>query len=116
MEETYNEQTKTGGAAIYELATELEKRDKANKGSIQSGTLAGAGAGDPRGYSVVTAAGESVGKVEDLYLDPHTRKPHFALLSLGGHTLGIGNRHVLVAFDDLTITGGKQVQISRAIG
>ena len=116
MEETYNEQTKLNGAAIYELASELEKRDKDSKGSIQSGTLAGAGAGDPRGYSVVTAAGQSVGKVEDLYLDPHTRKPHFALLSLGGHTLGIGNRHVLVAFDDLTITGSKEVQISRATG
>ena len=116
MEETYNEQTKIGGPGIYELASELEKRDKDSKGSVQSGTLAGAGLGDPRGYSVVTAAGESVGKVEDLYLDPHTRKPHFALLSLGGHTLGIGNRHILVAFDDLTIIGSKQVQLSRATG
>lgn len=116
LEETHNEQTKLGGAAIFELATELEKRDKANKGHVQSGTLAGAGLGDPRGYAVVNATGHSVGKVEDLYLDPHTRKPHFALLSLGDHALGIGNRHVLVAFDDLSIVGGKQVQVSRARG
>ena len=113
---THNEQTKHNGAAIWELLSELEKRDKESKGHIQPGTIAGAGLSDPRGFSVVNATGHTVGKVEDLYVDPHTRLPHFALLSLGNHTLGIGNRHVLVGYTDLTIADGKQVQVSRAIG
>ncbi len=112
--ETFNEQTKRGGAAIFELLSELEKRDKESKGHVQPGSLAGAGMGDPRGFSVVNATGHSVGKVEDLYVDPHTRKAHFALLSLGDGFLGRGNRHVLVGYDDLTVTANKQVQLSRA--
>jgi len=114
--ETYNEQTKLDGAAILELLSELEKRDKASKGHVNPGTVAGAGLGDPRGFRVVNAGGHPVGKVEDLYVDPHTRQAHFALLSLGDHTLGVGNRHVLVGYGDLTITGSKEVQISRARG
>ena len=115
-ETTYNEQTKQNGPGILELLSELEKRDKDSKGHVQPGRAAGIGLGDPRGFSVVTEAGKSVGKVEDLYVDPHTRRPHFALLSLGGHALGIGNRHILVGYDDLTTVGGKQVQIARALG
>ena len=101
---------------ILELISELEKRDKESKGRVQSGSAAGAGLGDPRGFSVQNAAGHEVGKVEDLYVDPHTRLPHFALLSLGSHALGIGNRRVLVVYDDLTVIGSKQVQIKRALG
>ncbi len=101
---------------ILELLSELEKRDKESKGHIQSGSVVGAGLGDPRGFSVQNATGNAVGKVDDLYVDPHTRLPHFALLSLGSHTLGIGNRRVLVAYDDLTIIGGKEVQVKRALG
>lgn len=115
-EQTYNEETKRGGAAIFELLSELEKRDKENKKEPQSGTLAGAGFDDPRGYSVVNAGDHSVGKVADLYVDPHTRRPCFAVLSLGDHLLGLGNRQVLVAFDDLTVLAGKKVQVSRALG
>lgn len=114
--ETYNEQTKINGPGIFELLSELEKRDKESKGHIHPGTGAGAGLGDPRGFSVVNATGHSVGKVEDLYVDPHTRQPHFALLSLGSHVLGIGNRHILVGYDDLTVVENKQVQVSRALG
>ncbi len=114
--ETFNEQARLNGPAILELLSELEKRDKESKGKVQAGSVAGTGLGDPRGYSVVNATGHTVGKVEDLYVDPHTRQPHFAVLSLGNHTLGIGNRHVLVGYDDLTVTDGKQVQVSRALG
>lgn len=102
--------------AILELMSELEKRDKESKGHIQTGSSTGAGLGDPRGFSVQNATGHDVGKVDDLYVDPHTRLPHFALLSLGNHTLGIGNRRVLVAYDDLTIISSRQVQVKRALG
>ena len=114
--ETFNEQARLNGPAILELLSELEKRDKENKGKVQGGSIAGADMGDPRGFSVVTAAGNTVGKVTDLYVDPHTRQPHFAVLSLGDHALGIGNRHVLVGYDDLTMTEGKHVQVARALG
>jgi len=114
--ETFNEQARINGPAILELLSELEKRDKENKGKVQAGSTAGTGLGDPRGFGVVNATGNTVGKVEDLYVDPHTRQPHFAVLSLGNHALGIGNRHVLVGYDDLTVTEGKHVQVTRALG
>ena len=109
--ETFNEQTKAGAPQILELLSELQARDKKSKGAIQSGSVAGAGVSDPRGFTVMNATGHSVGKVEDLYVDPHTRLPYFAMLSLGNHTLGIGNRKVLVAFDDLQLTGDKEVHV-----
>ena len=114
--ETYNKQARLNGPAILELLSEMEKRDKENKGKVQTGSTAGSGLDDPRGFSVVNTTGNTVGKVEDLYVDPHTRQPHFAVLSLGNHALGIGNRHVLVEYGDLTVTEGKHVQVTRALG
>ena len=99
--ETFNTQSKHGAPAILELLSELEKRDKANKGEVQSGSVAGSTLGDPRGYEVFNATGHDVGKVADLYVDPHTREPFFALLSLGSHPLGLGNRQVLIGYSDL---------------
>ncbi len=101
---------------ILELLSELEKRDKDSKGHVQPGAAAGAGMGDPRGFAVQNPTGHSVGKVDDLYVDPHTRLPHFAVLSLGNHTLGIGNRRILVAYADLTAVGSKTVEVKRALG
>jgi hypothetical protein len=109
--ETFNEQTKRNGPQILELISELEKRDKGSKGDIQSGSIAGAGVGDPRGYSILNSTGNEVGKVVDLYVDPHTRLPHFALLSLGNHALGIGDRSVLVGFEDIEFASDRQVRI-----
>lgn len=109
--ETFNEQTNPGAPQILELLSELQARDKKSKGAVQSGSVAGAGVSDPRGFSVMNTTGHNVGKVEDLYVDPHTRLPYFALLSLGNHTLGIGNRKVLVGFDDLQMTGDKEVHV-----
>lgn len=111
QDETFNEQTKTGAPQILELLSELQARDKKSKGAVQSGSVAGAGLSDPRGFAVMNTTGHNVGKVEDLYVDPHTRQPYFALLSLGNHTLGIGDRKVLVAFDDLLLTGDKEAHV-----
>ena len=113
--ETFNEQAKAGAPGILELLSELEKRDKDSKGKIQPGSVAGAGMNDPRGYTVMNTTGHDVGKVEDLYVDPHTRQPHFALLALGNHLLGRGDRHILVGFDDLEITADKQVKVRVAV-
>jgi hypothetical protein len=113
--ETYNTQTKTNAPAILELLSELEKRDKASKGSVQPGSVAGSTLGDPRGFKVLNTTGHEVGTVADLYVDPHTREPIFALLSLGNHTLGIGNRQVLVAYRDLETSDHKQVRVHIAL-
>ena len=102
--ETFNTQSKQGAPAILELLGELEKRDQDNKGEVQSGSIAGSTLGDPRGYAVLEHNGHHVGKVVDLYVDPHTREPFFALLSLGSHPLGLGNRQVLIGFSDLEVT------------
>ena len=113
--ETFNSQTKRGAPAILELLSELEKRDKAQKGEVPSGNVAGGTLGDPRGFVVVNTTGHDVGKVVDLYVDPHTRDPFFALLSLGSHPLGIGNRQVLVGFADLEVTSDKNVRVHAAV-
>ena len=114
--DTFNTLNKGGAPAILELLSELEKRDKASKGEVQPGTLAGSLLDDPRGFAVLNTTGHTVGKVADLYVDPHTREPYFALLSLGNHALGIGNRQVLVGYGDLETLGDKQVKIHAAVG
>jgi sporulation protein YlmC with PRC-barrel domain len=103
----------TQGPGILELLSELEQRDEASKG--QSESEAGAALADPRGYSVFNPTGHDVGKVEDLYVDPHTREPRFALLRLGRHPLGIGDRHVLVDFSDLEIDSQREVRVRAAL-
>jgi sporulation protein YlmC with PRC-barrel domain len=112
--ETFNQQSQNG-PQILELLSELEKRDKGSKGGVQSGSLVGAGFGNPTGYTVQNATGNDVGKVADLYVDPHTRRPHYALLSLGGHVFGIGARNILVGYDDIEVTGEKQVRVRTAL-
>lgn len=109
--ETFNEQTKPNAPQILELLSELEKRDKDSKGQVQSGSIAGAGFGDPRGFTILNSTGHDVGKVADLYVDPHTRQPHFAVLTLGSHTLGLGNRSVLVGYEDIEVAGEKQARV-----
>ena len=110
--ETYNEQQSRNAPAILELLSELEARDKDSKGTVETrpGTF-----GNPRGYKVLNNTGNEVGKVEDVYVDPHTREPFFALLSLGNHVLGIGNRRVLVAFSDIEVTSEQHVRVHTAI-
>ena len=100
---------------ILELLSEIEKRDKSGKGEIRSGAVAGATLNDPRGFTVVNTTGHDVGKVQDLYVDPNSRLPHFALLQLGNNPLGIGDRQVLVEFSDIELADEKQVRVRVAI-
>ncbi len=100
---------------ILELLSELEDRDKDAKGKAQSGAVAGAGLDDLRDCFVLNAGGHTVGKVTDLYVDPHSRIPKYALLTLGHHLLGIGNRRVLVAFADVERAGDGQVKVRVAL-
>ncbi|BDI30689.1 hypothetical protein CCAX7_27400 [Capsulimonas corticalis] len=112
--QTFNEQQRTGAPAILELLSELEKRDQDSKGAIQAGSTAGTGFADPRGFTVVNPTGHDVGKVDDLYVDPHTRQPFYALLALGNHPLGIGDRRVLVSYDDITSDSDKKARVKVA--
>jgi len=100
---------------ILELLSELEKRDKASKGDIQSGAVAGAILGDPRGFTVVNATGHDVGKVDDLYVDPNSRVPYYALLQLGNNPLGIGDRRILVDISDIELAAASQVRVRVAL-
>jgi hypothetical protein len=94
--------------AILELLSEIEKRDRDSKGSVQPAHIMGA---DPRGLTVINTTGHDVGKVEDLYVDPNTRNPRFALLTLGNHPLGINDRRVLVDFEDVEVENDNQVRV-----
>src|SRR6187402_2847363 len=100
---------------ILELLSELEKRDKSSKGDIQSGATAGGTLNDPRGFVVVNTTGHDVGKVEDLYVDPNSRVPQYAVLQLGNNPLGIGDRHVLVDISDIELSAEKQVRVRVAL-
>lgn len=98
---------------IIELLSEIEKRDQETKGSIQ--THLGTDVIDLRGYTVLNTTKHGVGKVEDLYVDPNTREPLYALLSLGNHTFGLGDRRVLIDFDDLVITDDHHVKVKGSV-
>jgi sporulation protein YlmC with PRC-barrel domain len=115
LSQTYNEQTKAGAPAILELLSELEQRDIASKGLVHFTNEEMVEATDPRDFTVINPTGNDVGKVEDLYVDPNTRQPFFALLALGNGILGIGDRHVLVGFDDIEVTADKQVRVKVAV-
>lgn len=107
--QTFN--TQSNGPEILERLSELEARDKSATGRVRTADLSGEPTADPRGFTVLNTTGHDVGKVDDLYVDPNTRQPYFALLNLGNHTLGMGNRSVLVDFDDLEIRGDEKVQV-----
>lgn len=92
-------------SAILELISEIEKRDGSSRDR-------GFKIPDHRGYTVVNAVGTDVGKVADLYVNPNTRQPEYALLQLGNHTLGIGDRKVLVAVNDIEVLENNQVKVS----
>jgi len=51
------------------------------------------------GSSVVNAADETIGKIDDLLVSPDGKQP-FAVLSIGGF-LGIGARLVVIPYDTL---------------
>lgn len=59
------------------------------------------------GSSVVNEANETIGKVDDLLVEPSNKIP-YAVLSVGGF-LGMGERLVVVPFGSLKITENKVI-------
>lgn len=57
------------------------------------------------GSSVINEANETIGKVDDLLVEPSNKIP-YAVLSVGGF-LGMGERLVVVPFGILKITGNR---------
>lgn len=57
------------------------------------------------GSIVVNDTNETIGKVDDLLLEPSNKFP-YVVLSVGGF-LGVGERLVVLPFDNLKITGNK---------
>ena len=59
------------------------------------------------GTSVVTDANDTVGKIDDVIIGQDGKAP-FVVLSVGGF-LGVGDRLVVLPYDQLRTTGGKVV-------
>ncbi|HWI57308.1 MAG TPA: PRC-barrel domain-containing protein [Bacillota bacterium] len=77
---------------------------------------AGASATDIRlsklkGAEVKSNAGETLGKMEDLVIDPQTGKIRFAILGRGG-VLGMGAKHVPVPWQAVTVQSEKQFTLN----
>ncbi|MBJ3776813.1 PRC-barrel domain-containing protein [Acuticoccus mangrovi] len=59
------------------------------------------------GEDVLNSAGEEIGEIDEVMLDPASGKP-VVIVSVGGF-LGIGDRDVAFPYDDFTITGDDVV-------
>jgi len=57
------------------------------------------------GASVKNAQGESLGKIDELVIDPHDAKIKAAVVSVGG-VLGIGAKSVAIPWDKVTMGSG----------
>jgi sporulation protein YlmC with PRC-barrel domain len=62
------------------------------------------------GHKVQNAAGEDLGKIDDLVLDEHTGRVLYAVLSFGGF-LGMANRLVAVPWRRLRLKGNQKTFI-----
>src|SRR5260370_42185901 len=62
------------------------------------------------GHKVENAAGEDLGKIDDLVLDDQTGRVLYAILSFGGF-LGMGNRLVAVSWKTLRLKGNQKTFI-----
>jgi sporulation protein YlmC with PRC-barrel domain len=67
---------------------------------------------DVRGRKVVDAAGEDIGKVDDLLVDDAETRVRMLLVEHGGF-LGIGADHFLVPVDAVTSVTDDEVRIDR---
>jgi len=108
-------QSVTGKPGILELLSELEKRDERSHDKTTTHTDNRSELHDPRGCKVMNTTGHDVGKVVDLYVDPNSRAPQFAVLQLGNNPLGIGDRRILVSFSDIEITAAGEARVKVAV-
>lgn len=61
------------------------------------------------GKTVVSAEGEEIGEVQEVVQDPATSQK-FAVIDVGGF-LGVGQKSVAIAFDELQVSQGGQDQL-----
>lgn len=69
-------------------------------------------ASDVRGRTVVDAAGEEIGRVEDLLVDDRENKVRFLRVGTGG-LLGFGKQHFLVPVDAIASVYPARVHVDR---
>jgi sporulation protein YlmC with PRC-barrel domain len=68
------------------------------------------------GASVKNAQGESLGKIEELVIDPHDAKIKAAIVSVGG-VLGLGAKSVAIPWDKMSMgTGADRDTVVVAMG
>ncbi len=63
------------------------------------------------GSSVVNEAGDTVGKIDDIIVDPEGKAP-FVVLSVGGF-LGVGDKLVVLPYEQMR-TDGKKIMLPGA--
>lgn len=69
---------------------------------------------DVRGCKVVDAAGEDIGHVDDLMIDPEHKKVRFLVVAAGGF-LGIGEKRFWLPVDAVTATTDEQVNVDTTV-
>src|SRR4051794_37176040 len=67
---------------------------------------------DVRGFDVVDADGEDIGKIEDLLIDDTEKKIRFLLIGSGGF-MGLGEKQFLVPIDAISKITNDTVRIDR---
>src|SRR5438105_9704065 len=90
----YRDTTKTAGATSRTAYTVTDVDNKRFRRVMSAGTLAG--------DHVRNAAGDDLGKLEEIMLDVPTGRVAYAVLSFGGF-LGMGNKLFAVPWDALTL-------------
>src|SRR6516164_4549763 len=60
-----------------------------------------------KGDAVVNAAGEDLGKIDDIMIDTPTGRVAYAVLSFGGF-LGMGDKLFAIPWDQLTVDEGRK--------
>ena len=87
--------------------------DKLVKLSDTDQTVA-SGEEDIRGRSVKDRAGEDLGKVDDLLIDPATNQVRFLIVASGGF-LGLGEQKSFIPVDAVTRVGAHDVHIDQTL-
>ena len=63
-----------------------------------------------RDLDVYDSKGEQIGSVEDLYVDQEAQFPYFLDVGAGGF-LGIGKKHFLIPFEEISRHVGKEERV-----
>ncbi|MGH9426685.1 MAG: PRC-barrel domain-containing protein [Terriglobia bacterium] len=99
-EKMKNEKTTNTASGRSEMAGSSMKTMKIGEASVVK-------ASDLIGYSVTNAQGDSLGKIEDIVIDPGQGRIAYAVLSFGGF-LGMGDKLFAIPWESLSLKADEQ--------